>query len=134
VGITGELRVRWGLAHVRGQAKTWLSSSGLDLQQISWAELCQVLIEKFPDTVTIDPMEQLQRLKQTTTVDSYINAYESWMQVRGRSYLPQDFFVDKFLSGLQDNIKHTVQCQKPDTLLSAYWFARQYEKASNSNA
>jgi hypothetical protein len=22
-----------------------------------------------------------------------------------------------------------VQCQKPDSLLSAYWYARQYEKA-----
>jgi hypothetical protein len=126
IGITGELRVRWGLAHIRGQAKTWLSSAGLDLQQISWAELCQVLIERFSDTVTIDPMEQLQHLKQLTTVDIYINAYESWMQVmkRGRSYLPQYFFIDRFLSGLQGNIKHNVQCQKPETLLSAYWYAR----------
>jgi hypothetical protein len=126
IGITGELRVRWGLAHIRGQAKTWLISAWLDLQQISWAELCQVLIERFSDTVTIDPMEQLQHLKQLTTVDIYINAYESWMQVmkRGRSYLPQYFFIDRFLSGLQGNIKHNVQCQKPETLLSAYWYAR----------
>jgi hypothetical protein len=35
-------------------------------------------------------MEQLQQLKQSTIVDSYINGYESWMQVmkRGRAYLP----------------------------------------------
>jgi hypothetical protein len=48
---------------------------------------------------------------------------------RERSYLPQDFFVDRFVSGLKDSIKHSVQCQKPATLLSAYWYARQYEKA-----
>jgi hypothetical protein len=59
VGITEEARVRWGLAHIRGQAKIWLSSSGFDLQTMSWAELCRVLVERFPDTVTIDPMEQL---------------------------------------------------------------------------
>jgi hypothetical protein len=60
VGITGHARVRWGIAHIRGQAKIWLTSSGIDLQQTPWADLCQVLIEIFPDTVTIDPMEQLQ--------------------------------------------------------------------------
>jgi hypothetical protein len=63
VGITGEARVRWGLAHIRGQAKLWLSSSGMDLQQMSWAELCTTLIDRFPDTITIDPMEQLHQLK-----------------------------------------------------------------------
>jgi hypothetical protein len=40
VGITEDQRVRWGLAHVRGQAKTWLSTSGLNLQSITWKELC----------------------------------------------------------------------------------------------
>jgi hypothetical protein len=76
-------------------------------------------------------MEQLQHLKQKTTVDHYINNYETWMTMmkRGRNYLPQEFFVDRFISGLKDNIKHTVQCQKPDTLLSAYWYARLYEKS-----
>jgi hypothetical protein len=48
---------------------------------------------------------------------------------RGRSYLPQDFFVDRFVSGLKDNIKHTIQCQKPDSLLSTYWYAIQYENS-----
>jgi len=48
---------------------------------------------------------------------------------RDRPYLPHDFFVDRFISGLKEGIKHTVPCQKPTTLLSAYWYARQYEKA-----
>jgi hypothetical protein len=30
-GITKKQRVRWGLAHIRGQAKTWLNSSGMHL-------------------------------------------------------------------------------------------------------
>jgi hypothetical protein len=132
VGIVNDQQVKWGLAHVRGQAKTWLSSSGLNLKTMSWADLCRVLLERFPEGQHIDPMEQLQLLKQVTTVDQYINAYETWMTLmkRDRKYLPHDFFVDRFLSGLKDNIKHHVQCQKPDTLLSAYWYARQYEKST----
>jgi hypothetical protein len=111
VGINGEAHVRWGIAHIRGQAKIWLSSSGMDLQGMSWAELGKALIERFPDTVTVDPMEQLQHLRQRTTVDNYINSYESWMQVmkRGRVYLPTDFFVERFISGLSESIRHLVQ-------------------------
>jgi hypothetical protein len=135
VGIPEEQRACWGLAHVRGQATTWLNSAGANLQNLSWPELCQLLIDRFPDTHSVDPMDQLQHLKQISSVDQYINLYESWMtqMKRGRSYLPQDFFVDRFISGLKDNIKHIVQCQKPATLLSAYWYARQYEKSNLSN-
>jgi hypothetical protein len=93
-------------------------------------------MERFPENAYVDPMEQLQHLKQLTKVDSYINAYESWMTLmkRNRSYLPWDFFVERFLSGLKGNIRHIVQCKKSTTLLSAYWYARQYEKSNISNS
>jgi hypothetical protein len=79
---------------------------------------CHILLERFPDTQTSDPMDQLQMLKQTSTLEVYIDAYENWttLMKRGRAYLPADFFVDRFVSGLKDTIKHNVQCQKPTTL------------------
>jgi hypothetical protein len=136
IKIPADARAQWGIAHIRGQAKTWLNTAGFHLQHISWSELGSVLLERFPDAITSDPMELLQQLKQTTTVDLYIDSYENWMTLmkRGRNYLPQDFFVDRFISGLKDTIKHHVHCQKPNSLLSAYWYAaywyaRQYEKA-----
>ena len=79
VKLPKENRVQWGIAHIRGQAKTWLSSSGLKVHDLSWSELTKVLIERFPDTNTVDPMEQLQNLKQGTTVNCYIDSYENWM-------------------------------------------------------
>jgi hypothetical protein len=135
VNIPAENRVKWGIAHIRGQAKTWISSSGIDLQRLTWMQLSQVLLDRFPDNVAIDPMDQLQILKQVNSVNTYIDTYEVWMthMKREKSYLPQDFFVARFISGLKDSIKHTVQCQKPDTLLAAYWYVRQYEKAYLSN-
>jgi hypothetical protein len=69
-------------------------------------------------------------------MDHYINNYETRMKMmkQGRNYLPQDFFIDRFISGLKDNIKHTIQCQKPDTQLSANWYAQLYEKTQLSIA
>jgi hypothetical protein len=103
-------RVKWGVAHIREQAKTWISSSDINLQMMTWPELSQVWLDRFPDTIASDPMDQLQLLKQTTTVNAYIDQYEQWMtqMKRERSYLPQDFFVDRFTSGLKDSIKHLV--------------------------
>jgi hypothetical protein len=131
VQIPLENGVKWGIAHIRGQAKTWLSSSGFHLDKMSWSDLSSVLLERFPDTMAADPTNQLQQLKQLSTVNIYIDLYESWMtqMKRGQPYLPLEFFVERFVSGLKEGIKHNVQCQKPHSLLSAYWFARQYEKA-----
>jgi hypothetical protein len=124
-------RVKWGLAHIKGQAKTWISSAGLPLQTLSWQEMNQVLIDRFPNATANDPMDQLQLLKHNTTINAYIYQYEQWMtqMKRERRYLPQDLFVDRFTSGIKDSIKHMVQCLKPETLLSAYWYARKYEQA-----
>jgi hypothetical protein len=36
VNIPAENRVKWGIAHIRRQAKTWISSSGIDLQRLTW--------------------------------------------------------------------------------------------------
>jgi hypothetical protein len=119
VGIISDQHVK-GLALVRGQAKTWLSSLSMSLKTISWVDLCRVLLECFPKGQHIDPMEQLQLLKKVITVDHYINAYKIWMTLmkRDRKYLPHDFFVDRFLSGLKGNIKHYIQCRnrKPFSL------------------
>jgi hypothetical protein len=135
VNIPTDSRVRWGLSHIRGHAKTWLNTAGYNLQTLSWTTLSQILIDRFPDSVSLDPMDQLQQLKQITSINAYIDSYETWMtqMKRERTYLPHDFFVDRFVSGLKKGIKHNVQCQKPETLLSAYLYARQYEKAYLSN-
>ncbi|MFY0277367.1 hypothetical protein, partial [Escherichia coli] len=44
----------------------------------------------------------------------YIDTFEQWMtsMKRTRSYLPVEFFVARFVSGLKDIIKHQVVCQK----------------------
>jgi hypothetical protein len=89
------------------------------------------LIKRIPDTTSSDPMDLLQQLKQLSSVNAYIDSCEAWMtqMKRERTYSVQEFFVDRFISGLNEGVKHHVQCQKPNSLLSAYWYARQYEKA-----
>lgn len=62
-------------------------------------------------------------------MDNYIDQLEDWMtqMKRDHPYLPESFFLLRFVSGLKDNIKHDTQCHKPATLRAAYWFARKQE-------
>jgi hypothetical protein len=76
-------------------------------------------------------MDQLHQLHQVNSVNNYIDVFENWMTAmkHGRSYLPAEFFVERFISGLKESINHHVFCQKPSTLLSAYLYTREYEKS-----
>ena len=64
VNIPEEHKVNWGLAHIRGQAKTWLNSAALNHQNLSWQDLTQIMQQRFPEETSAEVMEQLQQLKQ----------------------------------------------------------------------
>jgi hypothetical protein len=74
-------------------------------------------------------MEQCQVLEQVNIVDNYVGQFEEWVTLMrsDHSYLPQNFFLLRFLSALKETIKHDTKCHKPATLRVAYWFARQQD-------
>jgi hypothetical protein len=76
-------------------------------------------------------MEQFQQLKQTTSVNNYIDNFEEYMlqMKRDHPYLTNNFFLLRFLAGLKDSVKHSVKSHKPSTLRAAYWQACQQEQA-----
>ncbi|KAK1629780.1 hypothetical protein QYE76_004095 [Lolium multiflorum] len=86
----------------------------------------------FPSTVCTDPMDQMQQLQQINTVNNYIDTFEQWMTAmkRNRPYLPADFFVDRFISGLKDNIKHQLEDHQMQRCISDLF--RLLHKAVNS--
>jgi hypothetical protein len=68
-------------------------------------------------------------------VDQYIDKFEDWMTLmkRDHQYLPESFFLLRFLCGLKDTIKHDTKCHKPASLRAAYWFARRQEQSYLAN-
>jgi hypothetical protein len=76
-------------------------------------------------------MEQFQHLKQTSSVNNYIDQFEEYMiqMKRDHPYLTDNFFLLRFIAGLKDTVKHSVKSHNPSTLRTAYWQARQQEQA-----
>jgi hypothetical protein len=134
-GSAPENKIKWANAHIRGKAKTWLTSCSFEMYLMNWSQFCSLLCDRFPSSGAEETMELCQQLKQTSTVEQYIEQFEQWMldMKRDHSYFPEGFFLLGFITGLKDTIKHDTQCHKPATLIAAYWFARKQELSYISN-
>jgi hypothetical protein len=130
-GIQNEAKIKWANAHIRGKAKVWLSSSGVNLYLLNWTQFCDLLCDRFPPPGEHESMEQFQQLKQTTSVNNYIDRFEEhmWQMKTDHLYLTDNFFLLRFLTGLKESVKHSVKSHNPSTLRAAYWHARQQEQA-----
>jgi hypothetical protein len=130
-GIPHETKVKWAHAHIRDKAKTWLSSSKIDVYLLNWTQFCDLLCDRFPAAGEHESMEQFQHLKQHGSVNQYIDQFEEHMvqMQRDHPYLTDNFFLLRFIAGLKDTVKHLVKSHNPSTLRSAYWHARQQEQA-----
>jgi hypothetical protein len=122
LGIQNEAKVKWANAHIRGRAKTWLSSTDISIYLMNWHQFCELLVERFPTPGEHDTMEQFQHLKQQTFVYSYIDTFEDYI-IRMRKDHPnliENFFLLRFISILKDTVKHAVKIHAPPTLKLAY--------------
>jgi hypothetical protein len=102
-GISNESKVKWAHAHIRGKAKIWLTGSNINIYLLNWHQFCDLLCDRFPAAGEHESMEQFQHLKQTTSVNLYIDSFEEYMinMQRDHSYLTDNFFLLRFISGLK---------------------------------
>ncbi|KAJ8751836.1 hypothetical protein K2173_026032 [Erythroxylum novogranatense] len=125
-GITVEQRTPLASFHLEGLALQWFRWFTKFRGPLSWTEFTRSLLQRFGPTDYEDPAEALSRLKQTTTVEAYQDAFERLShQVDG---LPESFLVGSFTAGLRDEIRLEVKLKKPRTLNDAIGAARIIEE------
>jgi hypothetical protein len=71
-------------------------------------------------------------LTQTSTVAHYIEQFEKALNLmrRDNPTLPNDYYVNCFISGLTPYIQSHLQCLKPNDMQEAMWYARRMEQAT----
>jgi hypothetical protein len=82
--------------------------------QLRWTEFVKALLHHFGPIDYEDPSEALSRLKQTTTVNAYQEAFEKLSHKVDD--LPETFLVGCFIAGLKDEIRLDVRVKQPKTL------------------
>jgi hypothetical protein len=93
---------------------------------------CRYIGDRFAVTSVCDNLRAFHSLTQTSTLAIYIQKFEAAMNLmrRDNPSLPEDYYVNSFISGLSEYIQAHLQCLKPEDMQNAIWLARRMEVAA----
>ena len=126
MNITPGQQVQLASFHLEGIALQWHRWLTKFRGPLTWDEFTKAVQLRFGPTDYEDPSEALTRLKQTTTVAAYQEAFEKLShRVDG---LPENFLIGCFIAGLRDEIRIDVKIKQPRTLADTIGVARLIEE------
>ncbi|KAH9648047.1 retrotrans gag domain-containing protein [Citrus sinensis] len=115
--IAPGLQVQLASFHLEGIALQWHRRLTKFKGPLSWQEFIKAMLQRFGPTDYEDPSEALTRLKQTSTLEAYQEAFEKLSHcIDG---LPENFLVGCCIAGLKDEIGLDVKIKQPRTLTDA---------------
>jgi hypothetical protein len=112
--IDAPQRVQLASFHLSNVALHWYRWYTKNRGQLRWNEFVKALLHRFGQTDYEDPSKALSRLKQTTTVNAYQEAFEKLSHKVDD--LPEKILVGCSIAGLKDEIHLDVCVKQPKTL------------------
>lgn len=124
--ISPDQQVQLASFHLEGIALQWHRWLTKFRGPLTWKEFTKAVHLRFGPTDYEDPSEALTRLKQTSSVAAYQEAFERLShRVDG---LPKNFLIGCFVAGLRDDIRLDVKIKQPRTLSDTIGVARLIEE------
>jgi hypothetical protein len=101
-----ELRTELAVSYLKGKALQWWRGTGHSATTLPWFRFCGFLADRFAESSICDNVKAFHALTQTSTVSAYIEQFERLLNAvrRDNPNLPNDYFVNCFISGLNDYI------------------------------
>ncbi|WJZ94681.1 hypothetical protein VitviT2T_013519 [Vitis vinifera] len=124
--IAPEQQVHLASFHLEGIALQWHRWLTKFRGPLTWDEFTKAVQLRFGPTDYEDPSEALTRLKQTTSVAAYQEAFEKLSH--RVDDLPENFLIGCFIAGLRDKIRIDVKIKQPRTLADTIGVARLIEE------
>ncbi|XP_057481136.1 uncharacterized protein LOC130768158 [Actinidia eriantha] len=125
-GIGTDQRVQLASFHLEDIALQWHRWYTKFRGPLTWEEFTKAVLLRFGPTEFEDPSEALSRLKQTTTIAAYQEAFERLSHRVDK--LPETFLIGCFIAGLKDDIRLDVKIKQPRTLADTIGVARLVEE------
>ena len=94
-----------------GETSAWYQWMHNNYPFPSWDAFVQALEERFGDSPYKSNSGALAKLLQTSSVAEYISNYEAL--ANKTTYLPPDFLLQNFISGLKPHLRQEVQALQP---------------------
>ncbi|KAF5190358.1 hypothetical protein FRX31_020067 [Thalictrum thalictroides] len=112
--------------HLEGRAETWFHSTYDEYDKIQWLDFIEAIRSRFSTEAQEIIIGDFNKLEQISTVADYQNRFEELkaLVLLKNKHLKEEYFVDSFISGLKDEIKHQVQMFHPKEMHVAISVAR----------
>uniref|UniRef100_A0ACD5XBM2 Uncharacterized protein n=1 Tax=Avena sativa TaxID=4498 RepID=A0ACD5XBM2_AVESA len=126
-----EQRTEFAVSYLQGKAIQWWRGTGYPAATLPWHRFCSYITERFAENSICDNVKAFHALTQTGSVNAYIEQFEKLVNLvrRDNPTLPNDYYINCFISGLSDYIQSHLQCHKPTTMQQATWLARRIEQS-----
>lgn len=115
--------------HMEGKALQWFQTymmNRITRDIPSWEEFVRALNDRFGTMLYEDPMSKLVNLKQTSSIQTYLDQFEELLNCVN---LHETHGLSYFLRGLKSEIALLVHKFKPSSFSEAIQLARLYEQA-----
>ena len=102
----------------------------------NWEDFTVELIKRLENVKQMDLVEEFNKLQQTSTVQAYQEKFEELMAeaVIVAPSLPESFYISRFLSELNDEIRSTVKIHDIGSLSEVFKKAKLQESANKAYA
>ncbi|KAL5709880.1 hypothetical protein ACHQM5_020511 [Ranunculus cassubicifolius] len=120
--------------HFKGRAETWFQTESSVFERMSWNEFQERIRARFDEEVYENVVGEFSKLIQTGSLQEYLDKFEALqpLVLLKNKGLSESFFIDSFISGLKDEIRHTVQMFQPNNFTQAVSIARLQEATLES--
>lgn len=98
------MKVKVATIHLEGKTLQWHQNfmhNRLRNELPGWEEYIEAISARFGDDLHADPMAELKNLKQSSTVQVYLDKFDELMT---KVFLSEDYTVSCFLGGLREEV------------------------------
>lgn len=125
--VAADDRVKMAALHLEGKALQWhqgfIKVRG-SIAYLDWSAYVGAITARFGSNAFEDPLADLRNLKQVSSLQDYLDAFD---EIYPKAGIREDQALSFFLSGLVDELQMPVRMFKPSTLAEAYSLARLQE-------
>ncbi|KAH1034725.1 hypothetical protein GYH30_054917 [Glycine max] len=121
----GDMRVKLSRLSMEGSTIHWFNLLLETEDDLSWEKLKKALIARYGGRRLENPFEELSTLRQTRSVEEFVEAFELLSSQVGR--LPEEQYLGYFMSGLKPQIRRRVRTLNPTTRMQMMRMAKDVE-------
>lgn len=120
-----EMRVKLSRWSMEGSTIHWFNLLLETEDDLSWDKLKKALIARYGGRRLENPFEELSTLRQTGSVEAFVEAFELLSSQVGR--LPEEQYLGYFMSGLKQKIRRRVRTLNPQNRMQLMRMAKDVE-------